>query len=85
MTVQELIDQLLLVEDKSRLVIMQSDGEGNRMSPLSDFSDNAVYDDDNTWGGEVGLQTLTTDLVGRGYTKADLGSGVPCLVLYPTN
>lgn len=85
MTVQDLINKLLQIEDKSRIVIMQKDGEGNGYSPLRGIDDNATYQADNTWSGEVGIQTLTDELRQHGFTEEDQRGGVPCLVLYPIN
>lgn len=85
MTIQDLINKLNAIEDKTRIVILQKDGEGNGFSPLRDIDDNATYAADNTWSGDVGVQTLTDDLRRRGFTEEDQNDGVPCLVLYPIN
>lgn len=85
MTVQELIDQLQAVEDKTRIVIMQKDAEGNGYSPLRGADDNAVYTAETTWYGEVRYERLTDELRRRGYDDDDVGDGVPCLVLFPVN
>ena len=85
MTVQELIDQLQKVENKSRLVVMAKDGEGNGYSPLSDFWEGA-YLADTTWSGEVGSEFLTEEDRNRGYDEEDiLEGGEPALILCPVN
>lgn len=84
-TVQELIDELMEVEDKSRLVVMSKDAEGNRFSPYADSSYQA-YLADSTWSGEIGLEKLTPELEEKGYSEEDvMEDGVPALVLWPTN
>lgn len=85
MTVQELINKLNAIEDKTRIVILQKDVEGNGFSPLRGIDDNSTYAADNTWSGEVGVQTLTEELIKRGFSEEDQNDGVPCLVLYPIN
>lgn len=84
MTVQQLIDLLLLVEDKSRVVVLQKDAEGNGYSPLEGIEDNVVYEPQSTWSGGV-TQELTPELRAMGYSDEDVGEGYPCLVLYPIN
>lgn len=85
MTVQELIDQLNAIEDKTRIVIMQKDSEGNGYSPLEDMDDNCTYVAESTWHGDVGIEHLTDELRRRGFTEEDQNGGVPCLVLGPVN
>lgn len=68
MTVKELIEKLQLV-DPDRIVILQKDAEGNGFSPLAGIDDNAVYQPDSTWAGEVKIQTLTADLRSQGATE----------------
>lgn len=84
MNVGKLIE-LLKKEDKDRLVVMSSDGEGNNYSPFSDLSTGA-YEADSTWSGEVGLQKLTDVHKAEGYTAEDVMiEGVPALILWPAN
>ena len=52
MTVQELIDELLDVKDKARVVIVQKDREGNDYSPL-DCIDVGGYQAVSRWSGEA--------------------------------
>lgn len=85
MTVQELIDELQAIEDKTRIVILQKDAEGNGYSPLRGADDNAVYAAETTWHGEVRYQRLTAELRQYGYDDDDVGDGAPCVVLYPIN
>lgn len=83
MTVQELIDQLLEVENKDREVIMAKDAEGNSHSPLSSFWEGA-YRAETTWCGGVGFESLE-DLE-DGYGPEDvLVGGVPAIILAPIN
>lgn len=84
MTVKELIAKLQQVEP-DRIVILQKDSEGNGYSPLSGIDDNAVYQPETTWRGEVKMQELTDELRRQGYSEEDTGDGQPCLVLYPVN
>ena len=85
MTVQELIDQLNTIEDKNRIVILQKDSEGNGYSPLAGADDNAVYEADTKYSGTVGYERITKDLRASGYSDDDVGTGVPCAVLWPVN
>lgn len=85
MNVQELIDILQEVEDKSRIVVMSKDAEGNSFSPFAAMSTGA-YLADSTWSGEIGLEELTPELEERGYSDEDvIENGNPALVLWPTN
>jgi hypothetical protein len=73
MTVKALITKLQ-AEDPNRIVIMSSDSEGNRYSPLSSVNP-FRYLPDSTWSGEI-------------YNEDDeeLPTGTKAaLVLYPTN
>ena len=84
MTVKELIADLQQ-EDGDRLVVMASDGEGNKYSPLSAY-DTGAYTPESTWSGEVGLEKLTPELEKQGYSEEDVAEdGVPALILYPVN
>lgn len=84
MTVAELILKMQKV-DPSRIVVLQEDSEGNGYKLLEGVDDNAVYEAINSWSGEVKCQTLTTEMRKRGYSDEDVGTGQPCLVLYPVN
>lgn len=85
MTVGELIEQLSAM-DPTLLVIMQKDGEGNGYSPLYVADgENNVYEAETTWSGEVRLASLSPELIEGGYSEEDVGEGVPCCVLAPTN
>lgn len=83
MTVGELIEQLKL-KNPERVVVMSKDGEGNGFSPLADV-ENASYEADTTWSGEIGLEELTPELQKQGYSEEDVVNGEPCIVLWPTN
>ncbi len=83
MTVKDLIDELRTVKDKSRIVVMSSDAEGNSYSPLSSVY-TAAYAAYSTHGGEVGIEELTDEYEDRGYCEEDIIDGVPALVLGPT-
>jgi hypothetical protein len=86
MTVQDLIDELLSVENRDRVVVMQKDGEGNGYSPLECTDDSVHYQAETTWSGEVGYAELTPELEERGYGEEDiLDDGRPALVLVPVN
>jgi hypothetical protein len=50
-TVGELIDYLA-TQPRDRKVVMSSDAEGNKYSPLADV-DEAMYLADSTWSGEA--------------------------------
>jgi hypothetical protein len=52
MNVQQMIDLLLSVSDKSRIVVMSKDSEGNCYSPFGGFSE-CMYDAETTWYGEL--------------------------------
>jgi hypothetical protein len=85
MKVKELI-KILKKENQEAIVIMSSDGEGNRYSPLSGFSDANTYEATCTWEGEVGYSELTQELKDDGYTQEDvITDGAPALILLPVN
>lgn len=82
MTVGELIAELQK-EDPDRIVVMSSDAEGNRHSPLASFWTGA-YRPETTWMGEVGLQKLTKQDREDGYTNEDvIRDGQPAVILSP--
>lgn len=77
MTVKEL-KSILSKYDDDLLVVMSSDAEGNGYGELFAINDNSTFD-----GETIGVQNLTPKLKAKGYTEEDLGSGNPCIVLYP--
>lgn len=84
MTVKELIEQLQK-EDPNRLVVISVDEEGNYFAPVEEIT-TAAYDAEDEYGGNVGLEKLTPELIAEGYSDADVvDDGVPALVLWPTN
>lgn len=87
MTVGELIKELELIEDKSRIVILQKDVEGNGYSPC-DLCWTGAYEADSTWSGHVRLEAtdLNDDMRSLGFSEEDVSLvGKPCLVLCPVN
>lgn len=72
--------------DKNLVIILQKDAEGNEYSPLAGADgENNVYQAITVWAGVVRYTALTKDLISAGYTAADVGDGVPCVVFYPVN
>ena len=69
MTVRELMNWLENVEDKSRVVILQKDAEGNGYSPAAGVDD-SFYTALTTWSGEV---------------DDDETDAQTCIVLWPVN
>lgn len=69
MTVRELINWLENVEDKSRIVILQKDAEGNGYSPAAGGAE-SFYEATSTWCGDV---------------DDDADGETPCVVLWPVN
>ncbi len=85
MKVKELIKKLK-EEKQEAIVIMSKDGEGNSYSPLADFGDTDVYQENSTWDGEIGYSKLTPELIKAGYGEEDIiENGKPALVIFPTN
>jgi hypothetical protein len=84
MTVAQLKAELKSLPD-DLLVVMSRDSEGNGFSPLSDVADNARYEQENAWSGEIRLKELTPDLKERGYTEDDVAdeNAPECIVLWP--
>jgi hypothetical protein len=82
MTVREL-RVLLANENADSVMIIQKDAEGNSYSPLSGLDGNAGYEAETASSGSVGVARLTPVLQRAGFAADDLGSGVPCVVLYP--
>jgi len=83
-TVAQLIEQLKQC-DPHRVVILSSDSEGNKYSPLCD-TETGAYVPETNWNGEMRLEELTAEAIKAGYTEEDVAEdGVPALVLYPTN
>lgn len=82
MNVKKLIKELKKC-DQDRIVILSSDSEGNRFSPVYELCKSAYRDGDSS-DGEVGLEKLTDELKKAGYSKEDvMTDGVPAIVLYP--
>jgi hypothetical protein len=80
MTVKELIKRLKKCDPKA-VVVMSSDPEGNSYRELGEADG-----EDNFWGREsreIGIITLTKDLVSMGYTEEDLVHGPAAVVLWP--
>jgi len=85
MTVAELIQELDRIEDKTRLVIIQKDGEGNGYSPISCVEEDG-YVAEEDWLGERTLEALTPELESQGYSEEDVDEdAVPALFLIPVN
>jgi hypothetical protein len=84
MTVKELIQTLQEVENQDRLVVCQSDPEGNEFSPLADLWEGA-YKAETDWYGEAGMEKLTQQDIEDGYSEEDVLDGVPAIMLVPTN
>ena len=79
MTVQDLIDELEQMIDKSLLVVVSRDEEGNGYNELEVIETGYRYED-----GEIGLSSLTPELKKQGYTNEDImEDGSKCIVLYP--
>lgn len=78
-TVGELIEHLS-VFDPAMAVVMQRDIDSHRCRPFGGLYANSLYDSEK---GTAGLWTLDEDAIRQDFTEADLGKGVPCLVLYP--
>lgn len=84
MKVKDLIKELSAL-DPNALVILQKDSEGNGFSPLEGVDENALYDAENSWSGDVGFEVLTDELRKQGYSDEDLGKGERAVVLFPIN
>lgn len=83
MTVGDLKAKLDELDD-DRTVVLSSDPEGNKYSPLSDLWSGAYVA--SSWGGEAYLEELTEEDREAGYTEADVADdGEPALFLVPTN
>jgi hypothetical protein len=78
MTVKELIEELQAM-DPTKLVVMSSDAEGNKYSPLEGADDARLYVAETTWSGEV------YDAEDQDDDEEDLSEAVPCVVLFPVN
>ncbi len=78
MTVRDLIQQLQTL-DGSSLVVLSRDEEGNGFAPLRVVDECMKYKD-----GETGLEELTAEDVGAGFTDDDvMRGGDKAIVLYP--
>ena len=79
MTVKQLIEKLQSVEP-DRLVVVSRDEEGNGFSKLWEIETCAYAE------GEIGLESLTTEDVQRGYTAEDVMThGEKAVVLWPSH
>lgn len=78
MTVREL-KEILENCPEDFIIVLSSDAEGNSYSKLESCNiDEYNFDDDH-----ICLKVLTKELISLGYTEDDLGSGTPCVVLWP--
>ena len=81
MTVQDLINELEDIEDKSQMMIMSVDG--NYYDPIDQVETGYRYHDEYR---EVGLIELTPELEKHGYTDEDLMEDQintsDCVILY---
>lgn len=98
MRVGELIQRLQGI-DPTVLVVMSSDTEGNRYSPLSNFYDGLYYIKESNWGGEIcdpneededeyydDEEENEEDIEKEVEYRDCAGQGgEPCIVFYPTN
>ena len=77
-TVRELIAELQLI-DPDRVVVCQSDSEGNGYSPLAGADGKSAYLADTTYSGEAYHEDAEDE--------EDLppSDAVPCVVLYPVD
>ena len=86
MKIRDLID-ILKGCDPEGLVVMSSDTEGNRYSPLDGYDTKMVYIAENESFGEVRFAKLTDELRKRGYSEGDCiqegQKAVPCVIFYP--
>jgi hypothetical protein len=77
MRVRELIAKLQTF-DQDKLVVLSADAEGNSYDTLHSVDDNYMF-----YQGEIGIQTLTSELIMLGFTEEDIIDGRPCIVLSP--
>lgn len=79
MKVKKLIE-LLQKEDPNRIVVLSSDMEGNNFGELDDVS-TGKWDKTNR---EIGLEKLTKELIGYGYSEEDvMKDGQKAVFLWP--
>jgi len=77
MTVKELIG-ILQTHDPDRIVILSRDAEGNGFALLESFEPCKYRD------GDIGLETLTSELEAAGYSNEDvMRGGKKALCLWP--
>lgn len=80
MKVSELIEKLQAL-DGDRVVCMARDAEGNGFGPLTDMGE-CTFDAHET--ESIGIEELTPELKGQGYSEDDmLNDGVPAVCLWP--
>lgn len=79
MTVRDLIKLLEKIENQDRVVVLETDQEGNDFAELEEVATAAFYE------GEIGLEKLTEDLEEKGYCDEDLApeDSQPAVVLWP--
>lgn len=73
MTIQELIDSLTKIEDKTQLVVLARDAEGNTFAPLRD-----VGGEDTQYRG-----SYSGDVEDRDDIEDMPSDAVACVVLWP--
>lgn len=89
MNAKELRELLADVPDDT-LIVLSSDAEGNKHSPLADAS-NALYGAETTWSGDVYLtnEELDAEIAtgDDGWSEEDRApdDAVPAFVLVPVN
>lgn len=89
MKLREFINEMQEVADSLNydpIVLMSSDGEGNKKSPYynSDWL-NVACVAESSWEYSTGLLEFTEELQEKGYEEEDVVEGEPCIVLYPIN
>ena len=72
MKVQELIELLKKVDEPNRIIVLSSDAEGNKYSPLGHI-ELGRYLEENKYRGEVYPD------------KADVKDSIKSLIIYPSN
>jgi hypothetical protein len=80
------VKQLKLLLEKCNdddVVVLATDEEGNRFSPLSDVEQGMTY---SHLYGTTAIQELTEDDIAQGFTEEDVSTdpnALPCIILYP--
>lgn len=80
-TVGDLL-KMLEHQDRSRVVVMQKDPEGNGGALPLDGTWKGAY---NTASNQIGLEQadLTPEAIKQGYSKSDVVKGLPAIILFP--